>query len=106
MRILSDESLPRRLRGALPGHAAAMVTEQGWSGLDNGDLLRAASPSFDVFLTADQNLQYQQNLDTLPMAVVVLVAQDNTFETMQPLMAKVLEELPRLQPRTLIRVEG
>lgn len=48
MRILIDESLPRTIKGELPGHSAATVTEQGWSGLDNGDPLRAASPSFDV----------------------------------------------------------
>ena len=60
MRILLDESLPRRLLGELTGHSVSTVTDEGWSGLENGDLLRAAVGQFDAFLTADQNLEYQQ----------------------------------------------
>jgi hypothetical protein len=74
MRILLDESLPIELRSEIPGHIVRYVRELGWSGLKNGELLARAAPLFDVFLTADQNLEYQQNLDTLPIAVVVLVA--------------------------------
>ena len=66
MRILLDEALPRRSRGELPGHNTSTVTECGWSGLDNGALLRTAAGEFDVFFTADQNLEYQQNLSALP----------------------------------------
>ena len=106
MRILLDESLPRRLLGELPGHQAATVTEQGWSGLGNGDLLRTAAPDFDVFLTADQNLEYQQNLSALPIAVLVLAARDNTFDTLRQLMPQVLDHLSRMGPRILVRVEG
>lgn len=73
MRILLDESLPRRLISELSGHTVSTVTDQGWSGLENGELLRAAVDQFDVFLTADQNLEYQQNLSELPLSVVVLV---------------------------------
>ena len=62
MRILLDESLPHELRDDLPGHAVKTVTEAGWTGVRNGELLRRAAESFDVFVTADQNLQYQQNL--------------------------------------------
>ena len=77
MRILLDESLPRELRDDLPGHAVKTVTEVGCSGVRNGELLRRAAENFDVFVTADQNLQYQQNLAALPVAVVVLVARNN-----------------------------
>lgn len=104
MRILLDESLPRRLSGELPGHNPSTVTECGWSGFDNGALLRAAAGNFDVFLTADQNLEYQQNLSALPLAVVVLVARDNTFETLRQLMPEVLDCLDHLAPRTLVKV--
>ncbi len=69
MRILLDESLPRRLIGELPGHTVSTVTENAWSALENSELLRAAAGSFDAFLTADQNLEYQQNLSELPVAV-------------------------------------
>ena len=104
MRILLDESLPRRLVGELAGHTASTVTDSGWSGLENGELLRAAAPGFDVFLTADQNLEYQQNLSKLPLAVVVLIARDNTLDTLRPLLPGLLELLDRLEPRTLARV--
>jgi predicted nuclease of predicted toxin-antitoxin system len=56
MHILLDESLPRRLRSAFPGHEVATVAEAGWSGLSNGELLQLAAERFDLFVTADQNL--------------------------------------------------
>ena len=85
MRILLDESLPSELKLELPAHQASMVQEAGWSGLRNGELLRRAAEQFDVFLTADQNLQYQQNLRTLPIGVIVLVAKANRIENLRPL---------------------
>ena len=57
MRILHDESLPRRLKAGLAGHDVATVVECGWSGVKNGKLLALAAERFDVFVTADQNLQ-------------------------------------------------
>ena len=75
MRILLDESLPIELRDELPQHSIRSVQEMGWSALKNGELLRRAVHHFDVFVTADQNLQYQQNIKNLPIAVAVLGAQ-------------------------------
>ena len=77
MRVLLDESLPRRLARLLPEHDVRTVAAMGWTGIQNGELLRLAVGSFDAFLTADQNLEHQQNLDTLPIAVVVLTAPTN-----------------------------
>ncbi len=71
MRILLDESLPIELRDELPGHSVSSVREMGWSALKNGELLFRAAAQFDVFLTADQNPQYQQNLRTLPLRTLV-----------------------------------
>jgi predicted nuclease of predicted toxin-antitoxin system len=82
MRILLDESLPRRLRGEFTGHSVSTVVDCGWSGINNGDLLELAAAQFDAFVTADQNLQYQQNLAALPVRVVLLIARDNRFETL------------------------
>ena len=104
MRILLDESLPRRLRGELSRHTVETVTQCGWSGLGNVELLKTAAGRFDAFLTADQNIEYQQNLRSLPLAVVVLVARRTTYEALRPLMPEVLERLDRLEPRTLARV--
>lgn len=104
MRILLDESLPRRLSRSLVEHDVRTVPEAGWSGTKNGKLLALAAVQFDVFVTADRNLQYQQNLAALPVAVVVLMAHDNRLETLLPLVPKLLTCLATLVPNTLTRV--
>ncbi len=62
MRILLDECVNPRLKEAVPGHDVKTVREMGWQGFTNGQLLDVAEPQFDVFLTLDRNLEYQQNL--------------------------------------------
>jgi predicted nuclease of predicted toxin-antitoxin system len=104
MRILLDESLPQELQDELPGHSVLTVRENGWSGLKNGELLRRAADQLDVFVNADQNLQFQQNLSKLPIAVLVLVAPSNRMEALRPLLPKLLSALIALQPCTLVRV--
>ncbi len=106
MRILLDESLPRRLSGELAGHTVSTVVEAGWSGVKNGRLLTLAAARFDVFVTADQNLQYQQNLADLPLAVIVLVARDNRLPALLPLVPDLLVCLSRLTPISLMRIGG
>jgi hypothetical protein len=66
MRVLLDESLPRGLRKELASHEVVTVPEAGWAGRKNGDLLRLAEPAFDVFVTADGRLPFQQDLPTAP----------------------------------------
>ena len=104
MRILLDESLPIELRDELPHHSIHSVQEMGWSALKNGELLRRAVGQFDVFLTADQNLQYQQNVENLPVAVAVLVAKSNRIQSLRPLIPDLLSALVSHEPRTLFRV--
>ena len=104
MRILLDESLPVELRDELREHAVRSVQEMGWSALKNGELLRRAAELFDVFLTADQNLRYQQNLQMLPIAVAVLVAKSNRIECLKPLVPQLLSAFASLEPRTLFQV--
>jgi predicted nuclease of predicted toxin-antitoxin system len=104
MRILLDESLPRRLSRALPDHSVSTVVEAGWSGVKNGRLLTLAAARFDVFITADQNLQYQQNIAALPLAVIVLAAHDNRLPTLLPLVPDLPACLERLTPNSLMRV--
>ena len=72
MRILLDHGTPVPLRRALAGHSVATAHEQGWATLTNGELLAAAEGSFDVFVTTDQNLRYQQNLTGRRLAILVL----------------------------------
>ncbi|MSR64308.1 MAG: hypothetical protein EXS18_00820 [Verrucomicrobiae bacterium] len=89
MRVLLDECLPRRLRRGLPGHEVKTTVEMGWGGLKNGALLSKAEGAFDVFLTSDQNLEYQQKLQGRKIAVIVLCALTNDVSDLEPLMPKV-----------------
>ncbi len=73
MLVLLDEQLPRHLARDLTGHQVRTVQQEGWARLKNGELLqRAADSGFDVFVTADQNLEFQQNLSRARLGVVVL----------------------------------
>ena len=72
MRILFDQGTPVPLRHALAQHAVDTTFERGWSKLKNGELLRAAEGLFDLFVTTDQNLRYQQNLTGRQLAIFVL----------------------------------
>jgi len=104
MRILLDESLPRRLSRELAGHSVRTVSEVGWSSVENGELLRRAAGKFDVFVTADQNLQFQQNLGALPLTGITLVARTNKLEELRPLVPELLKRLATLQGRTFVRI--
>jgi hypothetical protein len=72
MRIIFDQGTPAPLRRALAGHAVATAFELGWSDLANGDLLQQAEARFDLLITTDQNLRYQQNLAGRRLAILVL----------------------------------
>ena len=104
MRILLDESLPRRLAQELPGHEAQTVQSRGWAGLKNGELLRVASADFQALLTGDQNLEYQQNIADFAIAVVVLLAVNNRIESLRPLIPEVLKVFATIKPGQLVRV--
>lgn len=106
MRILLDESLPRPLDRLLVGHQVQTVTQVGWTSSSNGALLRQAAGAFDVVLTVDQNIEFQQNLRELPIAVVVLVAATNRLESLELLVPALLSALATLEPKTFVRVGG
>lgn len=106
MRVLLDESVPRRFGFLLGDHFVRTVQLCGWSGLKNGELLRAASVEFDVLVTADQNIQYQQNSALLPIPVVVLVAKNNRQETLQPLLPKLLDVLGKIKAGEFVRISS
>ena len=102
MRVLLDECLPRRLKRELPGHTIQTVPEAGWAGKHNGELLRLAETRFDVFITVDQNLPSQQNLKARHLAFLILIAPNNKFETLLPMMPKVAQELSSLKSADVI----
>ena len=81
------------------------MQQEGWAGLKNGELLRrAAESAFEALVTADQNLQFQQNLSRSAIGVVVLVAPSNAIEDLRPLVPGILTALERIRPGELIRV--
>jgi hypothetical protein len=104
MRILLDESLPHELAPLIAGHVVSTVSTEGWSGIKNGKLLALAATRFDVFVSADRNLEFQQNLATLPLAVVVLLARKNRIPDIEPLIPQLLRLLNHLPPRSLRKI--
>lgn len=104
MRILLDEDIPRRLAAILAGHEVSTVQRCGWTGIKNGKLLGLAASGFDVFLTMDGNLEFQQNLATLPIAVLVIKAASNRMEHLEPLAPVILKELEHIPHRSLRKV--
>ena len=104
MRLLLDESLPRGLKRHLSAHEVATVPEQGWAGKSNGELLRLAEEEFDAFLTADQNVEFQQDLRAYKLAVIVLAAQTTRLEDLEPLVSEVLSALEVAQLGEVVRV--
>ena len=106
MRILLDESLPRKLGFALTGHHVRTVQQMGLSGLTNGKLLAAANGQFDVLITGDQNMQYQQSADRLPLSVVVLVAPSNKLESFLPMIPRLVQALEALEKPAFVVLES
>jgi len=104
MRILLDEDLPYRLVASLIGHDVTTVQRAGWTGIKNGKLLELAAAEFDVFLTMDRNLEFQQNLATLPIAVLVVEALSNRMEHLVPLVPGILKELNHIPPKSLRKI--
>ena len=105
MRVLLDEQLPRQLAHLLAGHEVQTVQQVGWAGLKNGKLLQQAGEAgYDVFLSADQNLAFQQNLRQSGLCVVIIGAVSNALEDLQPLVPAILAAIRKGKPGQVIRV--
>lgn len=105
MRVLLDEQLPRQLAPLLVGHEVQTVPQVGWAGLTNGELLkRAKAAGFEVLLTADQNLEFQQNLRQSGLGVVLIRAASNVLEDLQPLIPSILRGIGRAHPGRVVHV--
>ena len=105
MKVLLDENLPHQMRVEMPGHEVFTAAFMKWSGIENGELLQvAAGAGFDVLITNDRGLEYEQNLSALPIAVVVLLVKANTIEAIRPMLGKVLGTLRDLKPRELVKI--
>ena len=104
MRILLDESVPSRLAALLTGHSTESVQHRGWASIKNGKLLALAAGEFDVLLTADKGMEYQQNLATLPVSIIIVAARSNRLEDLAGAVPAILSALAQLPPRTLRKV--
>ena len=104
MRVLPDECVPRRLRDELPGHDVRTVPEMGWASQENGALLALASGKFEVFITTDQRLSYQQAVSKFSISVIVLMAKRNKLKFLQPLVPELRRALTEVQPGEVRRV--
>ena len=105
MKILLDECLPRKLRGRLPGHECQTVPEAGLAGQKNGRLISfAESAGFDLFLTMDKGVQYQQNLTGRHIAIVIIRARSNRLIDILPHLEECLSMISFLKPGQVIRV--
>jgi len=105
MQILIDECLPKKLKQELVEYSVFTVQEKGWACMKNGELLSKAENEFDVWLTADQNIESQQNLNRFDISVVVLVAPQNKLEVLLPLMPQLLNVLKNIQSKQLLYIE-
>ncbi len=104
MRVLLDENLPVELALELGGHEVHTVTQLGWAGATNGELLARAHGQFDVLLTVDSNLEFQQNLAVLPFRVVIIRAPSNRLVHLRPVVPAILGALSDIQPGEVRRV--
>jgi predicted nuclease of predicted toxin-antitoxin system len=96
LRILADECLPEDLVGWLPEWDVRMVQQMGWAGVKNGELLRRAEQEFDLFLTADKNLRYQQNLKGRRLAILVLPS--NRLKVLRRMIADIEAAIAQIVP--------
>ena len=104
MKLLLDECAPKRLKNDFVGHDTFTVDEARLKGLRNGDLLRAASDDFDVLITVDRNIPFQQNLSTFNIALLVLLARNNRYGELKDLVPRALEALETIRPGEVVRI--
>lgn len=95
MKILIDECVPRPIIKLLPGHDCRTVQEAGWGAYSNGKLLQLAEPEFDLFVTSDQNIRYQQNLTGRKIAILVLST--NNLALIQANAVRIVTAIQSLQ---------
>jgi hypothetical protein len=102
MKIIIDECVPSIAKRGLPPRSIVSVQEMGWAGVKNGKLLKLVADQFDVFITSDQNLRFQQNLALIHLAIIVLPS--NQVPVVKLLLPAIDEALETIQPGSLIEI--
>ena len=103
-RVLFDENMPRKLRRDLPSCIVRTVQEEGWAGLENGELLRRAEPTFDVFVTADRRMQFQQSLSDYAIGVVVITTPRLWYRVLVTIAPRLAAAIESVQPHQVMRI--
>ncbi|OQX75175.1 MAG: hypothetical protein B6D61_10945 [Bacteroidetes bacterium 4484_249] len=93
MKILLDECLDRRIATELIGHKVITVPKRGWAGIKNGNLLKLAEKEFDVFITVDRNLTFQQNYKKINLLIIILADHGTRAKDLQPIIPEILASL-------------
>ena len=106
MKVLIDECVPKALKAFLTnyGHECQTVQEAGWACRENGDLLAAAEKKFDVLVTIDTNLHYQQNLAGRTIAIVIVQSSSNRIEHLRPYFPACAGAIERIKPGEVVKV--
>lgn len=104
MKLLLDECIDRKFAKELINHDIKTVPQMGWVGIKNGKLLALAEKNFDVFITVDRNLSFQQNLPQFDILIIVLHSPSNRLADLKPLAPKVLANLSNMTTEKLIIV--
>ena len=105
MRVLVDQCLPRHLAAELTGHEATTVRAQRWLGIRNGVLLRAAvDAGFEVFITNDSSLEFQQNVKRIGIAVIAIVGFRNRIQDLRPLIPQIVQILTTIQSGQVVTI--
>jgi len=102
VKILLDECIDWRLSRDIVGHDVKTAQQMGWATIQNGQLLALAERSFDVFVTVDRNLSFQQNLTSYSIAVIILRAKSNRLAELKPLVPQLLKALASARPGAAI----
>jgi hypothetical protein len=103
MRLLLDENFPASFAKQFSGFEVQTIHRLGWAGMRNGALMRNASAVCEVFLTLDQNLEFQQNIQRLSFGVVVVIARSNRVLDLLPVMPAILDAVRRVRPGNVLR---
>ena len=101
MRVFLDECIDWRLAREIAGHEVKTARQMRWTAIKNGELLARVSEHFDVFVTVDRNLSFQQNIAALPVAVIILHAPTNRLADLQRIVPRLLAAIEAIQPGSL-----
>ena len=105
MRLLLDECIPRKLKNSFSLHECRTAPEEGWAGKTNGELLFLAEKAgYQVFVTIDRGIEYQQNLQSRSIAVILIRIKSNRLADLLALVPRILEVLKTIQPGQLAKV--